>query len=214
MAKIIHKDPYEASGPVYERLFVLVGMAAADNEANKDQLVENDTAYDNSTTSGEQNVTGNGFFATYRRALMPDATGTEGRLFNGVEARNNAHGSGKIDTNSYMNAESSYSNKTWVNGVYDENGEVIQDDEDATSVVEMKENGKMSYRPMITGIGSRYYHQHPIAFNALLKEEDWIKNRNGLNSLNLGVDQAHGLNEVLDAQSDGTNTQRIPINPK
>jgi len=197
-------------------LFALIGMAIADNEEKNEQLEENNAAYDNPTTleegnlkfSMEQNVSGAGFYADYKYALMPDASGTEGLLFNGVEARNKAHGSGKIATNSNMYAESSFTNKTWINGVYDENGEVIQetpDDQKTTSVVQMNENGQMVYNPLVMAIGSRYYDLHPIAFNALLNEEEWIKNRDGLNSLHHSVDQAHGLNIAFNAQYDATN---------
>ncbi len=156
--------------------------------------------------SFEQNVIGMGFFAAYKYAQMPDALGTEGHLFNGVEAKNKAHGSGKIDTDSIMYAESSYINKTWINGAYDEDGEVIEDEEEATSVVQMKEDSKMTYSPSIMGLGSGYYSLNPVVFNSLLKEEDWIKNRDGLNSLYHRVDYAHGLNKLLDAQSDATNS--------
>jgi hypothetical protein len=194
-------------------LFVLIGMTAADNEEEEEQLEENDAAYDNPTTleeknlkfNFEQNVRGTGFFTAYKYAQMPNALGTEGQQFNGVEAKNKAHGSGKIDTDSNIYAESSYTNKTWINGAYDEEGEVIEDEEETTSVIQMKEDSKMTYSPLVMGIGSRYYDLHPIAFNSLLKDEDWIKNRDGLNSLHHVVDQAHGLNKVLDAQSDATN---------
>lgn len=178
-----------------------------------EQLQENDATYSNPTTldeknlkfNFEQNVSGTGFFTIYKYAQMPDALGTEGQLFNGVEAKNKAHGSGKIDTDSNISAENSYTNKTWINGAYDENGEVIQDEEEATGIVRMKEDSKMAYSPLAMGIGSRYYDLHPIAFNALLTEEDWIKNRDGLNSLHHSVDQAHGLDVAFDAQSDATN---------
>ncbi len=194
-------------------LFALIGMALADNEEKNEQLKENNVVYDNPTTSEEenlkfsmeQNVSGTGFFADYKYALMPDVVGTEGRLFNGVEAKNIAHGSGKIDVDSKMYAESTYTNKTWINGVYDENGEVIQetpDDQKTTSVVQMNENSKMVYGPMVMAMGSRYYDLHPMAINTLLKEEYWIKNRDGLNSLHHSADQAHGLDIAFDAQSD------------
>ncbi len=194
-------------------LFALIGMAIADNEVHTEQLEENNVAYDNPTTleeenlkfSMEQNVSGTGFYKNYKYALMPDATGTEGCLFNGVEAKNNAHGSGKIDTDSMMYAESSYTNRTWINGAYDEDGEVIQDEEESTSIVQMNEDSIRVYSPLVIGVGSRYYNLHPVAFNSLLQEEDWIKNRDGFNSLHHRVDQAHGLNKVLVAQSDITN---------
>jgi hypothetical protein len=188
-------------------------MAVAENGEKEGQLEENNAAYDNPTTfeekslkfNFEQNVSGAGFFTGYKYAQMPDALGTEGRLFNGVEAKNKAHGSGKIDTDLNIYAESSYINKTWTNGAYDEDEEVIDEEEETTSVVQMKEDSKMTYSPFVMCIGSRYYSFNPVVFNSLLKEEDWIKNRDGLNSLYHRVDQAHALNKVLDAQSDATN---------
>ena len=194
-------------------LFGLICVAIADNEVKKEQLEENNAAYDNPTTleeenlkfSMEQNVSGTGFYTDYKYALMPDATGTKGRLFNGVEVIDKAHGSGKIDADTNMYLESSFINRTWINGAYDENGDVIQDEEEATSIVQMKEDSQTVYSPLVMAIGSRYYSLHPIAFDALLKKEDWIKNRNGLNSLQHVVDQAHGLDIAFDAQSDATN---------
>ena len=130
-----------------ELILVLLGSLCANchgrsqYKEKEEQLEENNAAYDNATTleeknlkfNFEQNVRGTGFFSAYKYALMPDATGTEGRLcFNGVEAKNKAHGSGKLDTDSMMYAENSYTNKTWINGAYDEDGEVIEDEEEAT----------------------------------------------------------------------------------
>jgi hypothetical protein len=135
---------------------------------------------------------------------MPDDTGTEGWLFNGVESKNRAHGSGHIDTDSTIYAESSYSNKTWINGAYDEDGEEIEDEEEATSLIRLKDDSRMTYSPALMGIGSRYYDRYPIEFSSLLKDENGFKNRNGLNSIDHLVEQAHGLKKLLDAQSDGT----------
>ena len=168
-------------------LFALIGIAAADNGENEEKLLENDSAYDNPTTleekslkfNFEQNVSGTGFFTAYKYAQMPDALGTEGQQFNGVEAKNKAHGSGKINTDSTIYTESSYSNKTWINGAYDDDGEEIEDEEGSTSVIQMKEDSKMTYSPLAMGIGSRYYNHNPVVFNSLLSEEDWIKNRDG-----------------------------------
>jgi hypothetical protein len=78
---------------------------------------------------------------------MPDVIGTEGRLFNGVEAKNKVQGSGKIDTDSNISAESSYTNKTWINDAYDKDGEVIEDEEETTSIIQMKDNSKMTTAP-------------------------------------------------------------------
>ena len=84
-------------------LFALIGMAAAGDGEKEEELEENNSVYDNPTTLEEknlkfnfkQNVSGTGFFSAYKYAQMPDVIGTEGRLFNGVEAKNKAHGSGK-----------------------------------------------------------------------------------------------------------------------
>ncbi len=187
-------------------LFALICMAVAEQ-------ADDNAAYNNPTSIEEKNlifhldqkVSGIGFFSTYKYSIMPDVLGTEGRLFNGVEAKNQAHGSGKIDTDSMMYAESSYKNTTWIDGTLDEDGEIIQNKEESTSVVQVKEDGKMTYGPMAMDIGSRYYNLHPVSFNSLLKEDSWIKNRDGLNSLYHRVDNAHGLNIALDAQSDNTN---------
>lgn len=192
---------------------IIAGWAAAEVE-EAEGLHEKDSAYDNPTTmeekslkfAFEQNVSGNGFFAAYKYAQMPDSLGKEGALYNGVEAKNMAHGSGKTVTDSILYAESSYTNKTWVNGAYDEDGEEIEDEEETVSQIQMKEDSKMIYSPSVMSIGSGYYDQHPVLFNSLLREEDYIKNRDSLNSLHHLVDQAHGLDKLLDAQSDAENT--------
>jgi hypothetical protein len=198
-------------------LIALIGMASADSE-KEEQLDQNDSAYDNPSTweenslkfNFEQNVSGTGFFNAFKYAHMPDVLGTEGRLFNGVEAKNKAHGSGQIDRDSVIYAESSYSNKTWINGAFDEDGEIIEDEEETTSQIQVRDESKLTYSPLVLSIGSRYYNQHPVDIKSLLKEEDWMKNRNRMNSLNHRIDQARGLNKVLDAQADAdTNSMKI-----
>jgi hypothetical protein len=83
-------------------------------------------------------------------------------------AKGKAHGSSKIDMDSTMHTESSYTNKTWVDGALDEDGEIIQDEEETTSIIQMKNDAKMTYSPMAMGIGSRYYNIHPPFFDSLL----------------------------------------------
>ena len=199
-------------------LFGLIGMVAAEEDERAQQLEKSNSTYNNPAISEEkslkfnfeQSVSGTGFFNSYKYALMPDVLGTEGRLFNGVEAANKAHGSGNMETDSTIYAESSYSNKTWINGAIDDEGEEIEDEEESTSQIQVKQDSKMTYSPMVMGIGQSYYNQHPVVFNSLLKEEDWMKNRNRFNSLTHSVDQAHGLNKVLDAQADAdTNSMNI-----
>jgi hypothetical protein len=170
----------------------------------------------------DQHVSGVGFFSTYRYALMPDVTGTEGRLFNGVELEKNAHGSGTINAESLFSGENSYTNTSHL---FDTDGgeeievlerrdelEVFEDyEEEATSVVGLKEDSKMTYDPAGMAVGTKYYAQHPITFKSLLNDDTWAKNRNGFNSLNHRIEGAHGLDMTLDAmafdaKSDATNT--------
>ena len=108
-------------------------------------------------------MSGTGFFSTYKYALMPDALGTEGSLFNGVEAKNQAHGSGTIDTESQISAESSYTNESNLNIEPDEEevfggGEEVEIfeefEEESTSIVGIKEDGNMTYSPAAMAIGA------------------------------------------------------------
>ncbi|MFB3765247.1 MAG: hypothetical protein ACE14P_08360 [Methanotrichaceae archaeon] len=183
-------------------LYAITCMAAAEG-ADDNSTYNNPTSMEegNLIFNLDQRVSGTGFFATYKYSLMPDVLGTEGRLFNGAEGKNRAHGSGRIDIDSIMHAESSYSNKTWENGAYDEDGEVIDTEEESTGIVQMKEDSDETYSPIAMVIGSSYYALNPITFNSLLSEEDWIKNRNSLSSLSHRINGAHGLKEALDAQS-------------
>lgn len=188
-------------------LFVLAGMDNANSE-------DNYTAYENPTTVMEENLTfnmeqrisGTGFFTAYKYSQMPDVLGEEGRLYNGVEAKNLVHGSGKIEIDSLMHAESSYMNRTWVNGAYDGEGNVIVDEEEATSVIRLSDDSKMTYSPMAIVVGSRYYAAHPLAFNSMLSETIWIRNRDILNSISQRVDEAHGIGMLRDTQSDAVST--------
>jgi predicted NUDIX family phosphoesterase len=165
----------------------------------------------------DQHVSGVGFFSTYRYALMPDVTGTEGRLFNGVELENKAHGSGTINTESLFSGENSYTNTSHLFDTDDGEEievlerrneiEVFEDyEEEATSVVDLKEDSIMTSDPTVMPVGTKYYAQHPITFKSLLNDDTWAKNRNGFNSLNHRIEGAHGLDMALDAQSDATNT--------
>jgi hypothetical protein len=194
-------------GIVLLTLLVLVVMSSDGSESSKVPYEDPSTIEKkNLTFDMQQSVSGTGFFATYRHSSMPDALGEEGLLYDGVEAKNNAHGSGEIDANSLIYAESSYNNRTWVNGAYDKDGEIIEDDEEATSIIEIDEDHKMTYGSLALPIGSRYYATHAIVFNSQLFENTWIKNRDGLNFINNRIEGAKGLNLILDASSDGFDT--------
>jgi hypothetical protein len=173
----------------------------------------------NMTFAMDQRVSGVGFFSTYRYALMPDLTGTEGRLFNGAELMKRGHGSGTISTESQLSAESTYTNTSHLSDTGDgeefeiltgsgrDEIEVIDEyEEEATSVVSLKEDSNITHSPMAMAIGAKYYALHPITFKSLLSDETSVKNRDGSNSLSHRIEEAHGLDMALIAESDLTNT--------
>ncbi|NYT01309.1 MAG: hypothetical protein GKC10_00890, partial [Methanosarcinales archaeon] len=55
----------------------------------------------------EQKVDGQGYFMSYKYARMPNAMGMTGIMNNGVEAKDYLHGSGSIDSDFVLSAESS-----------------------------------------------------------------------------------------------------------
>ena len=156
------------------------------------------------TFNFEQNVSGTGFFAAYRYLNMPDALGPEGHLNNGAEAKTHAHGSGKLDTESLICAETSFSNKTWIDGAIDEDGEIIEDEEATTSIIRLKEDHDMNYGPMAMAVGTRYYASRPLSFNSLLSEDVRLKNRGGLSSIHHSIEDARGVSMLLDAEIAGS----------
>jgi hypothetical protein len=169
------------------------------------------------TFAMDQRVRGVGFFSTYRYALMPDVIGTEGPLFNGAELMKKGHGSGTINTESLFSGETTYTNTS---RLFDKDEgeeieilkgrdeiEVVDEyEEEATSIVALREDSKMTHNPTVMSIGAKYYALHPITFKSLLNDETLVKNRDGFNSLDHMIKDAHGLDIALDAQSDATNT--------
>jgi hypothetical protein len=191
-------------------LFALISMAVAEHEDGG--LISRKE--NNMTFSIDQKVSGAGFFSTYRYALMPDAIGPEGRLFNGVESKNQAHASGVQDMESLFSGESTYVNESTFNpkleeeemGVYSEHVEVYDDyEEETTCIINLKEDNILIYSPISLSFGTMYYNRHPLAFKSLIKDGVCIKNRDGFGSLNHAVENAHALNKLLDANSDGVN---------
>lgn len=154
----------------------------------------------------DQKVSGTGFFSTYKYAFMPDALGPTGAMFNGAETKSKNHGSGTIDTDSNMYAESYHLYENYSDTKYDEYGQPYDDFEDANSIIQLKEDGKMAYSPLSMAIDSQYYNIHPVIFNSLLKDDAWIKNRDNLNSMNYMTEGAHELDRMLDIQADYSST--------
>ena len=188
-------------------LLIFISISSAES---KDDYVahENPTTSEerNLTFNMEQNVSGTGFYAAYRHAQMPDVLGVDGSSYNGVEAKNRAHVSGQIDIDSLMCAESSYTNRTWIDGAFDDNGDFVEEEEEATSTIQMDDDGKMAHIPTVMTVGARYYATHPIGFNSMINDNIWIKNRDGLNSINHRIDDAHGIDMLRSVQSDAVTT--------
>lgn len=192
---------------------ILAGMAPS---AGKEEgaIAGELRPYENPTTLEEKNLTfemqqmvsGAGFFARYRHISMPDALGEEGDLYNGVEAGQRSHGSGQLNSESLIYANNSYTNRSWINGAYDEDGEVIEDEEDASSNIALYENGIMSYSPSRIPIGMRYYSNHAIAFDSRIDDSNQIKNRDTMNSISNRILDASGLVIELDANLDVATT--------
>ncbi len=189
--------------------FALVGAIAAEDYG---PLYREEK---NMSFNMDQKVSGSGFFSIYRYALMPDLIGSEGRLYNGVEAKNKASGSGNIDIESEFSGQNTYTNES----NFDAESEDLEPfkgaheievtdeyEEETTAFINSKESAEMTYAPTAMVVGSRYYALHPVTFSSLLDEETSIKNRNGNNSMSHRVEGAHGLSKHLEAESDLTDT--------
>ncbi|MFB3765341.1 MAG: hypothetical protein ACE14P_08855 [Methanotrichaceae archaeon] len=176
--------------------FAIIGMITVGYADDSNILFKEDKDL---TLKYDQKASGIGFFSAYKYAFMPDALGPERKLFNGVETKSKAHGSGTIDIDSNMFAESYYLYEYYNDEIFDE--EPFDELEDADSIIQLKENGKMTYSPVSIAIDSRYYNLHPVTLNSLLKDDAWVKNRDNLNSMNYLAEGAHKLDRMLDIQS-------------
>jgi hypothetical protein len=154
----------------------------------------------------EQRVNGTGFFSTYKHAFMPDALGMPDRPFNGVESSTKTHGSGTIESDGEMSTESYYNYELYDDAEYDEDGEPYEESEDADSIISLKEDSAMMYRPRAMAIGRWHYAHHPIVFNSLLKDAVCIKNRDILGSMNRRVEGAHALDKAMSVEANYSST--------
>jgi hypothetical protein len=124
---------------------------------------------------------------------MPEFMEPSGVTSNGVQAKKLcSRESGKIDSESQPSAESSNST---IGADYSAK---LMDHQEALSSIQMNEDNKITYNPTIMGLGSGFYSLHPITFNFFLKEENSIKNRCGMNSMQSGIEYAHALDKKLD----------------
>jgi hypothetical protein len=157
------------------------------------------TYENNITFSMDQSVNGDGFFRTYKYAMMSNALGLENPRFNGVEAKGDSHGSGTLQSESNMAAKST---DVRDGAIPNEGGvdlEPFIDTEEAFNQITMKEGNSMVYAPISMGLGVGYYSAHPIGFNSLVNDRTWIKNRGFLQSMSQSVEYTHSLNKEMDA---------------
>lgn len=108
-----------------------------------------------------------------------------------VEAKDYSHGSGTIESDAILNAQSSDKKE----GIDEDYG---QDYQEALSCIQLKEDSRMLYRPEIFHFGTGYYALNPIRYNSLLKEKTWLKNRGSATSMHHEVEYAHGLDKELE----------------
>lgn len=175
-------------------VFVIMGIVAV-GSADKNITVYR--SEERIILNFDQKVDGTGFFSSYKYSLMPDALGPA--LFNGVETKSKAHGSGRVDADLQMHLESYYTYENYTNPEYKEEREKYEDEdfEDSDSIVKLKDDSNMSYNPISMAIGSKYYSLHPVIFNSLLNENAWIKNRDNLNSMIYAAEGAHKLSRRM-----------------
>lgn len=161
----------------------------------------------------DQKVSGTGFFSSYKYSLMLDALTPP--PFNGTETKSKAHGSGKVDFDLKMHVESYHTYENYTNPQYIEEREEFDNEEfeNADSIIELKEDSKMSYSSVSMAVGSRYYNLRPVIFNSLLNENVWIKNRDNFNSMTYATEGAHMLpHRALDIYANyATTTMNVSI---
>lgn len=144
----------------------------------------------NLTLDMKQSVSGEGYFMTYKYAKMPNGLGLSGTGNNGVEVMDYSHGSGTIDTESVLSAQSY--NKTY--GIDKKYG---RDHAEELSCIRFDEDNSMVFSPISFGIGTGFYANQPLKFNSLLKEKTWLKNRGSATSMHHEVEYAHALDKEL-----------------
>jgi hypothetical protein len=100
-----------------------------------------------------------------------------------------------VDSDLQIYAESSYLNESYLDFEYDEDGEQIEDLEESNSAIEVKEHNKATYSPITMPGVSPFYSLHRTVLNSLLKDEIYLKNRDGLNSISHRIEWAHGIGQ-------------------
>jgi len=165
---------------------VLILMAFLSGLASADYSIKEELTLDM-----KQNVTGEGYFMNHKSVRMPNVLGVSGAGNNGVEVMDYSHGSGTIDSDSILSAQTTNS----TNGVAEEYG---YDHTEALSCIQLKEDSLMVYSPVAIAIGSGYYAKSPLAFSSLIKEKTWLKNRGPATVMHHEVEYAHALDKEIE----------------
>lgn len=152
------------------------------------------TLKDNLTLEMKQSVSGTGYFMNYKYAKMPNTMGINGTRNNGVEVLDYSHGSGVIDTESILSAET----RDYTNYGVDKSDNYDPDYADALSCIRLKEDNAMTYSPISLSVGTGYYAGRPLSFDSLIKEKSWLKNRGSLTLMHHEVEYAHALDKELE----------------
>jgi hypothetical protein len=159
-------------------VFIIIGIVAA----TETTIIDSDISF-----NSDQSVNGSGYFATYNYAKMPGVwIGTLAQAE--VVGKNCAHGSGSIDNEMQMTAESLYNskdlsdNQSWSYDAY----------------IWMEEDNSAVYAPKTIAIGTGYYSANPITYNSLLKEDTCIKNYFASSMMHHEIEYARGIDKDLE----------------
>jgi len=131
----------------------------------------------NTTFNFEQSVQGNGYFMTYKYANV-----------GALEFKDYAHGSGSIDGSSTLFTQDLQRNTHAVGADWNDFNQ---------SCIRYEEDNAMVYAPMRIAVGTGYYAVNPLAYDSLLKEKTWIKNKRAATSMHHEVEYAHALDKQL-----------------
>jgi microcystin degradation protein MlrC len=142
----------------------------------------------NVTLDMKQSVNGEGYFVTYKHARMPNTMGNAAST--GVEILDYGHGSGNINLNSVMLAQSSNRSEGDVK-------DAAMDYQEALSCIQLKENNSIAYSPVSIGMGVGYYAADGLNYNSSLKDKTWLKNRDGSATMNHEVEYAHATCRII-----------------
>jgi hypothetical protein len=136
----------------------------------------NDFRESNITFNFEQSVQGNGYFMAYKYAKAGN-----------LEFKDYEHGSGSLDSDVVLFTQELASTTYG----YDIN-------EFNQSCISYKADNTMTYAPMRIAIGTGYYAARPLAYDSLLKEKTWVKNRRSTTMMHHEIEYAHAIDKEIE----------------